>query len=189
MKMKFAFVLFGAVVLGSSCGGGNNPMTVVDRGENGFALYRSGQPEPEALKQWCDAGVKTVFALNGRANEYKEALEKACPGVKIIYDVAQDPGNAVDRTFLELFDQELSRAKAAGYGVLFHCSCGCHRTGRLAAYYRMKYNAWTPERAIEEMNDIGRDMDNHPSLPAQVNALYDFLQERTCTQPASSCVK
>lgn len=55
---------------------------------------------------------------------------------------------AIDR-FLSLMDD------AANYPVLIHCKAGLHRTGVLLAVYRMEYQNWAPERALEEMKEIG----------------------------------
>jgi tyrosine-protein phosphatase SIW14 len=41
------------------------------------------------------------------------------------------------------------------YPILIHCKAGLHRTGCMAAIYRMEYQGWSPERAVEEMKDHG----------------------------------
>ncbi len=41
------------------------------------------------------------------------------------------------------------------YPVLIHCHAGLHRTGVLAAVYRMEYQGWTPEQAWQEMRAHG----------------------------------
>ncbi len=41
------------------------------------------------------------------------------------------------------------------YPVLLHCHAGLHRTGVLAAVYRMEYQGWTPARAWQEMRAHG----------------------------------
>jgi tyrosine-protein phosphatase SIW14 len=43
----------------------------------------------------------------------------------------------------------------ASYPVLIHCRAGLHRTGCMAAIYRMEYQSWSPEQAVEEMKDHG----------------------------------
>ncbi len=41
------------------------------------------------------------------------------------------------------------------YPVLIHCHAGLHRTGVLAAVYRMEYQGWTPLQAWQEMRAEG----------------------------------
>ncbi len=43
----------------------------------------------------------------------------------------------------------------ANYPVLFHCKAGLHRTGLLAAIYRMEYQGWTMGEAYRELKAHG----------------------------------
>ena len=43
----------------------------------------------------------------------------------------------------------------ASYPVLIHCKAGLHRTGCMAAVYRMEYQGWTPRQAVAEMRANG----------------------------------
>ena len=43
----------------------------------------------------------------------------------------------------------------ASYPVLIHCKAGLHRTGILAALYRMEYEGWTREEALHELKAHG----------------------------------
>ncbi len=183
------FVLIGSLV---SCTRGSSSLKRLqnlERAETGFAIYRSDQPEAANAQQICDLGVSRIFALNGRGTEYAGELAKKCPSSKLVYDQTQEPSIAVTSEFLKLFDEQVAVAKSNHQTILFHCTCGCHRTGRLAAYYRMKYQGWTPEAAIAEMQKIGDEMDAHPYLNGQVLALYDYIQGRACTQSADKCVQ
>lgn len=58
---------------------------------------------------------------------------------------------AVDR-FLEIMDDP------ANYPVLIHCRAGLHRTGVIAALYRLEYQDWNADLAIQELkaNGFGR---------------------------------
>jgi protein tyrosine/serine phosphatase len=63
----------------------------------------------------------------------------------------QVPANrpaAIER-FLAIMDDP------ANLPVLVHCRAGLHRTGVLAAVYRMEYQGWTHEQAIHELRDMG----------------------------------
>jgi tyrosine-protein phosphatase SIW14 len=53
------------------------------------------------------------------------------------------------KEFLDVMDREES------YPVLFHCKAGLHRTGVMAAVYRMEYEGWTKEDALREVRAHG----------------------------------
>jgi protein-tyrosine phosphatase len=62
--------------------------------------------------------------------------------------VGIDRPQAIDQ-FLAVMDDPDS------YPVLIHCKAGLHRTGCMAAIYRMEYQGWTPRQAIQEMKRHG----------------------------------
>jgi len=175
-----------AALILSGCGG-LDKFHELDRSGNGYSMNRSGQPKENNVEEICEVGIKKVFALNGEGRKYAEALKAKCPGAEVVYDIVQNPDGMVEKEFLQSFDLQVAEARAEGKGILFHCSCGCHRTGRLAAYYRMKYQGWSAQAAIEEMNDIGEDMDTHPNLPAQILGMEDYIHGRTCSQSPEFC--
>jgi protein tyrosine/serine phosphatase len=177
----------GLAVFLSGCGGVDR-LTEMDAAPNGYVMYRSAQPNAEDAEEICKRGVRKVFALNGEGRKYAERLKEVCPNAEIVYDYPQSPDDGVPSEFLDLFDRSVEEAKAAGQGILFHCSCGCHRTGRLAAYYRMKYQNWSAAAAIDEMNTLGKDISQHPSLNSQIYALEDAIQGRGCSQPVQFCI-
>jgi hypothetical protein len=55
---------------------------------------------------------------------------------------------AIDE-LLEVLDDE------SAYPVLLHCKAGLHRTGVLAAVYRMEYQGWSAARAYKELKAHG----------------------------------
>ncbi len=190
-KQKYWRVVPGVLVLLSGClGGGLNRLNQVDSNPStGFEIYRSGTPKEEDLKEWCRLGIKDIFALNGLAGDYQKRLGELCPSAQVVYNEEQNADAPVAAEFLQRFDEKVSKAQAEGTKILFHCSCGCHRTGRLAAYYRIKYNGWSSDAAIREMHEIGDDMDQHPSLDPQVRAMEDYIRGRPCTQAAAYCIQ
>jgi protein tyrosine/serine phosphatase len=62
--------------------------------------------------------------------------------------VTVDRPQAIDQ-FLAIMDDP------ANYPVLIHCKAGLHRTGVMAAVYRMEYQGWTPEAALYELRAHG----------------------------------
>jgi protein tyrosine/serine phosphatase len=62
--------------------------------------------------------------------------------------IPQERPRAIDE-FLAVMDDE------ANYPVLFHCRAGLHRTGCLAAVYRMEYQGWSRDAAWRELRANG----------------------------------
>lgn len=64
------------------------------------------------------------------------------------HKVGKERLRAIDE-FLEVMDDESS------YPVLFHCKAGLHRTGVMAAVYRMEYDGWSRADALRELKSHG----------------------------------
>jgi protein-tyrosine phosphatase len=62
--------------------------------------------------------------------------------------VPQERPRAIEE-FLAVMDDE------SNYPILFHCRAGLHRTGCLAAVYRMEYQGWSREEAWRELRANG----------------------------------
>lgn len=184
----FGLVLGGALLI-AGCGKGQNLGQEEIDSAGSYGIYRSGQPEESEVRNWCKLGIRQVFALNGKADRYATVLKETCPEAQIVYNVDQNADAPTDAAFLQLFDAAVAKARLDGTKILFHCSCGCHRTGRLAAYYRMKFNGWTAEAAIDEMLNTGHNMDDHSTLPAQVRSMEDWINGRACSQEPANCLR
>ncbi|VTU02152.1 protein phosphatase : Uncharacterized protein OS=Flavobacterium psychrophilum (strain JIP02/86 / ATCC 49511) GN=FP0882 PE=4 SV=1: DSPc [Gemmataceae bacterium] len=130
-------------------------------------LYRSGQLTPDGLKRVIhEKGLRTVVTLRtsrvaGRASpdawEEEMCAARGVRHVRIVPrlwspDEAGDvPADEAVREFLAVMDDK------ANYPVLVHCFAGVHRTGTMCSVYRMEYDRWPCERAIEEMRTCGFD--------------------------------
>jgi hypothetical protein len=133
-------------------------------------VYRSGQMTAEGFRDAIvDLDIRTVVNLqedypdpdvresyfDGSTIKESELCREL--GVKFVF-IAPDtlPRNRVPperpdaiEKMLKVFDDPTS------YPVLIHCRAGLHRTGCMAAVYRMEYQGWTPEQAVEEMKEHG----------------------------------
>jgi protein tyrosine/serine phosphatase len=127
-------------------------------------LYRSGQMTAAGLDEAIQRHqIRTVVNLQ---NEEPDPILTEGPaeslfcqqrGVKFVY-IAPD---LIDRrrvpkerpeaiaAFLAVMDDP------ANYPVLIHCQAGLHRTGVLAAVYRMEYDGWTARQALDELKANG----------------------------------
>ncbi len=133
-------------------------------------VYRSGQmTEPGFAEQIRRHGIRTVINLQddypdpdialhwrgGRSVLESEMCNRL--GVRYVFiapdlvsrrDVPARRPEAVER-FLAVLDDP------ASYPVLIHCKAGLHRTGVMVAVYRMEYEGWSREAAMQEILDNG----------------------------------
>jgi len=63
-------------------------------------------------------------------------------------DMGQARPKAIDQ-FLTIMDDP------SNYPVLIHCKAGLHRTGVMVAVYRMEYQGWSPQAALQEVKANG----------------------------------
>jgi protein tyrosine/serine phosphatase len=128
-------------------------------------LCRSGQMSPAGLRRAVhDYGIRTIVSLrdakvagapapDAREEEYCDKL-----GLKFVRigPLAWEgaPGEpapvqkGIDR-FLEVMHDP------ANYPVLLHCFAGTHRTGGYVAIYRMEFEGYSNQEAIEELKSLG----------------------------------
>lgn len=164
------------------------PRVVAEDPATGFGLYRSGRLSPADLKVLCDLGVEEILILDGEAGERECRLrESICPDMRVRYDYAQEEDHPVSADFLEAFDAWISEAQADGRKVAFRCRHGWHRTGRLAAYYRIRFEGASSAAATQEMQEIGHMMWKHPTLDPQVEAYSDIVAGRPCSVDPAHC--
>ena len=145
----------------TACG----PTLVMNRTADGNPiLIRSPQPDREDLAEIKALyGLKTI--LNLRGADIKDDPNVSWHIAERDYAVAHNVGYFVldfnDGTEipsdgdLQLFDFVVTNSQF--WPILIHCQGGIHRTGFLAAYYRIKHQSWSPERAIQEMEDYWFD--------------------------------
>jgi protein tyrosine phosphatase (PTP) superfamily phosphohydrolase (DUF442 family) len=145
-------------------------------------LYRSGQLTPEGLERVLhELNIRTLVNLRARdakrENDTTDWEAKLCE-LNFLHFVAIPLGspeqpekitraqaeetieNAV-RQFLDVMDSPERYPRP----VLVHCLGGVHRTGVMAAIYRMEYEGWPKEKALMEMRDHGyRDFASYDPL-------------------------
>lgn len=129
-------------------------------------LYRSGQLSLKGLKRIVhDYGIKTVVTLR-YADDPSEPgpdheEEKWC-NLRGVHHVRLRQKNFVaevgsvrppqDENIKIFLDTMADKTK---HPVLVHCYAGKNRTGAMCAIYRMEYDGWSAEKAIDEMKAFG----------------------------------
>ena len=184
-RLAIAAIILSALVTGCA----DAPRLVAEDPTTGFALYRSGRLSPADLGVLCSLGVSEILVLDGEAAERECVFQRElCPDLTVRYDFAQEEDRPVSVDFLEAFDAWIDDARATGRKVAFRCRHGWHRTGRLAAYYRIRFEGATASEVTEEMHDIGRMMWRHPSLGPQIQAYEDLIAGRPCSTDPEHCL-
>jgi protein tyrosine/serine phosphatase len=126
-------------------------------------LYRSAQPTPQGFKNLEQMGIRTVINLRGGEDDGRAALE-------VGFRLESIPLSAA-RVRHESNIQVLRVLGRADQGpVLVHCQHGADRTGMIAALYRMVYQGWDRQKAIQEMRKGGYGF--HPIW----GGLVDYLE-------------
>lgn len=129
-------------------------------------LYRSGQLSVPALQRTVhDYGLRTVISMRDGTHPGEPPPDLAeqkfcnkenirylritsCPGFWNWQDGTAPAMEAV-RRFREIMDDP------SNYPVLIHCWGGVHRSGAFSAVYRMEYEHWSNEQAINELRTLG----------------------------------
>jgi tyrosine-protein phosphatase SIW14 len=143
------------------------------------SLYRGAQPRAEGLPELKRLGVTTIVDLRGEDPRRRE-LEKAQAeslGMRFVTIPVSGwapPTNEQVAQFLSLF-QNNPRER-----VFVHCRFGDDRTGVFVAVYRMAYDGWPAEQAMNEMYFFGFNGFWHRSMKAFIR---DF-PARLKTAPA-----
>ncbi|MFH1842050.1 MAG: dual specificity protein phosphatase family protein [bacterium] len=161
-----------------------NNLHLIEALPNGFAIYRTGKPDADDLAEIRELGVSEMVVLSGNADKHESEHLDVYPELKVVYNEKQSTQRLPDDEFLDWFDSWVEQARREGRKIAFRCNCGCHRTGRLAAYYQMKWQNLSLEDALIIMNNHGKRMGWYPTLPDQVRD----LQVRIENQQGSAAV-
>ena len=108
-------------------------------------VIRSSQPGKSTLKELKEQGFKTVINLRKRDyySDHIKSLDMRYE--QIIIRNIQPTDEQIDR-FLTILNDENN------YPLLIHCQQGTHRTGVMSAIYRIEYQDWSNEAALDEMS-------------------------------------
>jgi uncharacterized protein (TIGR01244 family) len=153
-----ALVLTAAVTAPLAAAPGSNPagssatVAPVVRIDN-FArvdanLYRGAQPKGRDFADLRALGVKTIVNLTSDDADPAERTMAEAAGLTYVHIPMTThivPTSAQLTQFLNLVND------SAGGPVYVHCVGGRHRTGVMAAVYRMTHDGWTGAQAFKEM--------------------------------------
>lgn len=106
-------------------------------------VYRSEQPSQRGFEEIRDAGIRTVLNLRDR---HSDAPLLQGLGLDLV-EVPMDAGSFTEADIIKA----LKAIRDARKPVLIHCQRGADRTGVVTAMYRVVFEGWTKEDAIDEL--------------------------------------
>ncbi|KAF0145298.1 MAG: hypothetical protein FD156_1129 [Nitrospirae bacterium] len=130
-------------------------------------IYRSAQPTEEGMKQLCDVmKIKTVINLRSfHSDNYEKMCSTALPDERLHVKAWHPEDEDVIKVMKILSHKENGP-------FLIHCQAGADRTGLMSSMYRVIYDKWTKEEAIEEMINGGYGF--HPWWKNIIEYIQDF---------------
>jgi protein tyrosine/serine phosphatase len=134
-------------------------------------LFRGAQPEDEDYAKLAAIGIKTVIDLQ-RVGEPNEQRLVEAAGMKFFRIPMSDrsrPDPAKAEKFLSLVNDP------ANQPVFIHCRGGRHRTGAMAAIYRLTKDGWNAEQAVAEMKKF--DFERGFGHGALKDFVYDYYTQ------------
>lgn len=134
-------------------------------------LYRGGLPTDVDLKALKDFKVKTVISFRGLGDDkekFQVAEEKAMVeklGMKFLNVQIPFDKPVPDKTIKQFFTAVNTKANQP---LFVHCKGGRDRTGTMVALYRINYEKFTAEKAIEEMKEYTFNPVDYPIFTKQI---------------------
>ena len=110
-------------------------------------LYRSAKLDSADVAQLQTLGVKTVISLRSFHSDTQVLDGSGIRAVRIPINTWAIRDKHVIATMRSI------RAAEQQGPVLLHCLHGADRTGMMAAMYRMLYQGWPREKAIDELKN------------------------------------
>ena len=150
-------------------------------GQVNARFYRGAQPLRGDYAALASLGVKTVIDLQADGQPDEERFVRAAGMTfhRIPMTTRVAPTEQQIAEFLGLVTDQ------AAQPVYVHCAGGRHRTGVMAAVYRMTADGWTADQAFAEMKRYKFGMDFlHPEFKSFVYA-YDGQLHRAAAPSQS----
>ncbi len=139
------------------------------------SLYRGAQPHSEGMRQLQSLGITTIVDLRGEDAQKSEWERQQAEAlgihfVKIPVSGWAPPSNEQLVQFLSLFRANPKEK------VFVHCRLGEDRTGVFVAAYRMAFDGWSSEQAMNEMYFFGFNGLWHSSMKSFVRSFESQLK-------------
>ena len=113
-------------------------------------LYRGGQPEAAGYAELKKLGIGLVinFREDSKDKEKSQVEALGMTYIDIPWNAFHNPTSQQVAQFLQLLRDNADKK------VFFHCRRGAERTGVMTAAYRIAVERWTPQQALDEMEQF-----------------------------------
>lgn len=147
---------------------------VSDFGKVNDFLYRGAQPKNNGVEQLQAFGIDTIVDLRAElhgliANERQRAESL---GIRFINLPGSGWATPKDEEIAQFFTLVLERPQRR---IFIHCWLGGDRSGMFIAAYRIAFDGWSPQQAIEEMRAFHYLQFWHPNMARWVKRFPDRL--------------
>lgn len=163
---------------------------VADFGKVNDFLYRGAQPKDNGVEQLKGLGIDTIIDLRGELHGLieKERQQAESLGMRFINLPGSGWATANDEQIAQFFSLIRERPRRK---IFIHCWLGGDRSGMFIAAYRIAFEGWSAQQAIQEMRSFHYLQFWHPNMARWVKAFPERLAEspklapfrRTGTQP------
>ncbi len=106
-------------------------------------VYRSAQPDRKGFEELKRLGIRNVLSFRDHHADDRDAKGLGLT----LHRIKMEAGEIKDEQVAEAL-RFIKRAKGP---VLIHCWHGSDRTGLISALYRILYQNWSKDEAIEEL--------------------------------------
>ena len=144
-------------------------------------VYRSQQPDEEEMAALEAMGMRSILNLREDHSDEDEAR-----GTRLkLYHVPVNAGEVDDRFVISALRVIVEAQKP----ILIHCWHGSDRTGVVAAMYRMVFQGWPRQRAIDEFvnGGYGYHASFYPNIEDYLETVdIDAIRRRVMPEAAAS---
>lgn len=110
-------------------------------------VYRASQPSRDGFKDTVKFGIKNILNLRNNHSDNSEAK-----GLKIkLHRVEMEADDVIEADLIKA----LKTIKNSDGPILIHCWHGSDRTGLVCAMYRITFQNWSKDDAIDELVNGG----------------------------------
>ncbi len=139
------------------------------------SLYRGAQPYAEGLQQLKNLGITTIIDLRGEDSgkiDWERKQAEAL-GIRFIHLPVSGWSTPSDEQIVQFFSMFHNNSSEK---MFVHCRFGEDRTGVFIASYRIAFDHWSADQAMNEMLAFGFNRLWHPSMANFVRRFPDRLQ-------------